>query len=167
MARVDPLLLVVAGGVAGELEDLGGEVLHDGGQIDGGACSHTLGVVTGAEKTVDSSNGELEPGTGRAGLGLGAGFASLSTSRHDALESRRVSLEHLFGEREMIWMTVPPKAPLFIPPPFTAFGSKPERIVSRLTNQIALEYPDVRGFGIVIPPHSKSDWSVPKRSALE
>ena len=83
VAGVDPLLLVVAGGVAGQLKDLGCKVLHHGGQVDRGASPHALGVVSKAEETVDSADGELEPGTGRAALGLGAGFASLSTSRHD------------------------------------------------------------------------------------
>ena len=34
MTRRDPGLLVVAGGVTGELENLGGEVLEDGGEVD-------------------------------------------------------------------------------------------------------------------------------------
>ena len=46
----DPGLLVVPGSVAGELEDLGGEVLHDGGQVDRGSGSNPLGVVSLAEK---------------------------------------------------------------------------------------------------------------------
>ena len=46
----DPGLLVVPGSVAGELEDLGGEILHHGGQVDRGSGSHSLGVVTLAEK---------------------------------------------------------------------------------------------------------------------
>ena len=35
VAGDDAGLLVVAGGVAGELEDLGAEVLEDGGEVDG------------------------------------------------------------------------------------------------------------------------------------
>ena len=46
----DPGLLVVPGSVAGQLEDLGGEILHDGGQVDRGASANPLGVVTLAEK---------------------------------------------------------------------------------------------------------------------
>ena len=42
----DPGLLVVPGSVAGQLEDLGRQVLHDGGQVDGGSCTHSLGVIT-------------------------------------------------------------------------------------------------------------------------
>ena len=45
----DPSLLVVPGGVAGQLEDLGGEVLHDGSHVDGGAGAHALGVVALSE----------------------------------------------------------------------------------------------------------------------
>ena len=41
----DARLLVVAHGVAAQLEDLGGQVLHHGGHADGGAGSHPLGVV--------------------------------------------------------------------------------------------------------------------------
>ena len=46
----DPGLLVVPGSVAGELEDLGSEILHDGGQVDRGSGSNPLGVVSLAEK---------------------------------------------------------------------------------------------------------------------
>ena len=48
--RDDPGLLVVPGCVPGQLEDLGSEVLHDGGKVDGGAGTHPLGVVPLAEK---------------------------------------------------------------------------------------------------------------------
>ena len=41
----DARLLVVPGGVPGELEDLRGEVLHHGGHVDGSAGAHPLGVV--------------------------------------------------------------------------------------------------------------------------
>ena len=82
MPGVDPLLLVVTGGVAGQLEDLSGEVLHDGSEVDWGTSSYTLGVVSLAEKTVNTSNWELKSCTSRSGLGLGTGLASFSTSRH-------------------------------------------------------------------------------------
>ena len=87
MARVDPLFLVVAGSVAGQLEDLSGEILHDGCQVDGGACSHSLGVVALSEETVDSADWELKTGAGGSALGLGAGFTSFATSRHVDEES--------------------------------------------------------------------------------
>ena len=83
MARVDPLLLVVASGVAGQLEDLCREVLHHGCQVDGRTGPDTLGVVALAEETVDTADGELEPSAGGTALGFGTGLASLSTARHD------------------------------------------------------------------------------------
>ena len=42
----DAGLLVVPGGVPGQLEDLGGEVLHDSGHVDRGPRAHPLGVVS-------------------------------------------------------------------------------------------------------------------------
>jgi hypothetical protein len=61
----DTGLLVVTGGVSSQLEDLSSEVLEDGGQVDGGTSSDTLGVVSLAKKTVDTSDGEGETGLGR------------------------------------------------------------------------------------------------------
>ena len=90
MAGVDPLLLVVTGGVASQLEDLSGEVLHHCSQVDWGAGSDSLGVVSPAEKTVDSANWELESSTGRTTLGLGTGLSSLSTSRHSFVDEVEV-----------------------------------------------------------------------------
>merc|ERR1712186_83167 len=78
----DPGLLVVTGSVTSQLEDLSGEVLHDGGQIDGGTSTNTGGVVTLAEETVNTSHGELETSTAGPGLCLSLDLASLATSRH-------------------------------------------------------------------------------------
>ena len=44
VAGHDAGLLVVARGVAGELEDLGAEVLEDGGEVDTGANTDTARV---------------------------------------------------------------------------------------------------------------------------
>ena len=83
MAGDDSRLLVVAGGVACQLEHFGGQVFHDGGQVHGGTCSDALGVVTLAEQTVDTTDWELKSGTGRAGLALSLRLATFSTTRHD------------------------------------------------------------------------------------
>ena len=54
MAGCDPLHLEVLGGVAGQLEDLGGEVLQDGGAVDGGGGSDTTcGETATLQVTVD------------------------------------------------------------------------------------------------------------------
>ena len=64
MTGDDPGLLVVTGGVASELEDLSCEVLHDSCQVHGGSGTDALGIVSLAEKTVDTSNGELKTSSG-------------------------------------------------------------------------------------------------------
>jgi hypothetical protein len=58
------LLLVITGGVTSEFENLGGEVLEDGGEVDGCTGTDTLGVVALLEETVDTTDGELETGCG-------------------------------------------------------------------------------------------------------
>jgi hypothetical protein len=62
----DALLLVVAGGVACELEDLGSEVLEDCGEVHWGTSTDASGVAAGAEVAVDATNRELEAGLGGA-----------------------------------------------------------------------------------------------------
>ena len=68
MAGDDAGLLVVAGSVAGQLEDLGSQVLEDGGEVDRGASTNTLGVVSLAEKTVDTTDWECETSLGRTAV---------------------------------------------------------------------------------------------------
>ena len=80
MARVDPLLLVVTGGVAGQLEDLSSEVFHHGRQVDWSTSTDSLSVVTSAKETMNTADGELESSTTGARLGLGTSFAAFSTS---------------------------------------------------------------------------------------
>ncbi|CAN7989099.1 unnamed protein product, partial [Ixodes hexagonus] len=85
----DTRLLVVPGGVPGQFEHLGGQVLEDGGQVDGGAGADALAVVALAQKTVDAAYRELQTGTRRAGLALGLRLASFAATRHvhdDALQ---------------------------------------------------------------------------------
>ena len=59
----DSGLLVVLGGVAGQFQHLGGQVLEDGCQVDGSTGTHSLGVVGVSEETADSADGELETGS--------------------------------------------------------------------------------------------------------
>ncbi len=60
MTGDDTRLLVVASGVASQLEDFSGQVLEDGSEVDGSAGTDTLGVVALAEETVDTADGERE-----------------------------------------------------------------------------------------------------------
>lgn len=64
MTGDDTRLLVVAGGVASQLEDLSSEVLQDGGEVDGSTGTDTLSVVALAEQTVNTADGEGETGLG-------------------------------------------------------------------------------------------------------
>ena len=72
VAGHDAVLLVVAGGVAGELKDLGAQVLEDGGGVDGGTGTDGLGVAALLDVAGDTAHGELEAGLGAAGDGLAA-----------------------------------------------------------------------------------------------
>ena len=74
VAGDDAGLLVVASGVSGQLENLSGQVLDDGGEVDGGASSDAASVASLLEEAVDASNGELQ--TGLLGAGLRGGFLS-------------------------------------------------------------------------------------------
>ena len=64
MTGNDSGLLVVTGGVACQFQDFGGQVLQNGGQVHGGAGSHSLGVVPLPQQTVDTTHGELKSRTG-------------------------------------------------------------------------------------------------------
>jgi len=83
VAGDDSALLVVAGSVASQLENLSGQVLHDGSQVDWGTGAYSLGVVSFPQVSVDTAHGELETGTAGAGLALSLRFSSFATSRHD------------------------------------------------------------------------------------
>ena len=56
----DPGLLVVAGGISSELEDLSGEVLEDGSEVDTSGGGYTVGVSSLLDVPPDTSDGELK-----------------------------------------------------------------------------------------------------------
>jgi len=64
MTRDDTGLLVITGGVTSQFEDFGSQILEDGGEVDGSTGTDTLSVVTLAEKTVDTTDGESETSFG-------------------------------------------------------------------------------------------------------
>ena len=79
----DSRLLVVTGGVACQFEYLSSQVFQNGCQVDWGSGSNALGVVAFPQEPVDSSHGELETSTRRAGLGFALNFSSFAAARHD------------------------------------------------------------------------------------
>ena len=78
VAGHDAGLLVVAGRVAGELEDLGGEVLEDGGEVHGGTGTDAGGVLARLEVARDAADGELEARLGGAAHSLLSGLSFTS-----------------------------------------------------------------------------------------
>ena len=75
-------LLVITCGVASKFEDLGTEVLKDGGEVYGGTCTHTSGVLSLTEVTTDTTYRKLQTSLGRSGGALLFSAASFSFSRH-------------------------------------------------------------------------------------
>ena len=82
----DSLLAVVSGSVAGQLEDLGAQVLEHGGQVHGGATADSVGESAESQVSANSTDGECETSSGTSGLGLAlsasASFA-FTFSGHD------------------------------------------------------------------------------------
>ena len=72
VSGVDSGLLVVPGGVASQLDHLGGEVLEHGGQVDWSASADSISPVAVAKHSVHSADGERQSSAGGAAL-----FASL------------------------------------------------------------------------------------------
>jgi len=73
VAGDDSGLLVIAGGVSSQLQDLSSQVLENGGQVDGRAGSHASGVLASLQEPGDTADRELEPGLGGPADGLLAG----------------------------------------------------------------------------------------------
>jgi hypothetical protein len=93
VAGHDTALLVVAGSVPSELQDLGAEVLEDGRKVYRGTGTHTGSVLALTKVTADTTDGKLKTSLGRrsGGLLLAAAALALSSScccsfsRHDCL----------------------------------------------------------------------------------
>lgn len=64
MAGDDTGLLVVASGVASQLENFSCEILENGSQVDGSTGTDTLSVVALAEQTVHTTDRECQTGLG-------------------------------------------------------------------------------------------------------
>lgn len=62
MSWDDPGLLVVAGSVSCQFEDLCCKILHDGCQINWCPCSDTITIVALSQETMDTTDWELESG---------------------------------------------------------------------------------------------------------
>lgn len=67
----DSSLLHLLSSVAGKLEDLSGEVLEDGSEVDRSAFANSGGVSTFLKESGDSSDGEVKTSLLGSGLLLG------------------------------------------------------------------------------------------------
>ena len=85
VARDDTDLLVVTSGVPSQLKDLSSQILENGSEVNGGTSSDTTSVAARLQLGVNTSNGELESCTSRAGGGGNSSLLSASSflSRHD------------------------------------------------------------------------------------
>ena len=82
VAGHDAGLLVVAGSVAGQLQDLGCQVLQHGCQVHGGAGAHTAGILALLQVAGDAAHGELQPCLAGSAHRLLAGSLALAAARH-------------------------------------------------------------------------------------
>ena len=82
MSWDDSGLLVVSGGVSGQFENFSAEVFEDGGEVDWGTGSDSLGVVALSEHSVDSTDGELEASSDGSRLCLRFCFSAFAFSGH-------------------------------------------------------------------------------------
>jgi hypothetical protein len=85
VAGHDARALGVARGIAGQLQELGAQVLHHTGQVHGGTAGHTGRVAAAPQITRHTAHRERESRTAGAALrlaSLGLSTSSLSFARH-------------------------------------------------------------------------------------
>jgi len=77
-------LLVITSGIASQLENFGGKILQHSSKVNRSASTDTLSVVSFAQKTMNTANGERQAGLRRARLGAlaAASFPSRFSSSH-------------------------------------------------------------------------------------
>jgi len=89
MSWDDTGLAVITGGVTGQFEDFGSEVLEDGGEVNWSSSTNTLSVVALSQETMDTSNWESKTGLSGTSLRLLA-RAGLSTGRFSSSHFERL-----------------------------------------------------------------------------
>ena len=86
VTRGDTLHLKILASITSKLQDLGGQVLHDGRSVHGGGSTNTLlRVDASLQETVNTTDRELQTST--AGARLGGTFGSGSLSSLSSLSS--------------------------------------------------------------------------------
>merc|ERR1711879_716970 len=64
MSRDNSGLFVISGSISRQFQNFSGEIFENSSQVDWCTSSDTFSVVSFAEKTMDTSNWELETGSG-------------------------------------------------------------------------------------------------------
>jgi hypothetical protein len=70
MTGDDTGLLVIAGGVSSQLQDFGGEVLEDSGEVDRSTGTNPLGIIALPQETVNTTDWECKTSLGGTALRL-------------------------------------------------------------------------------------------------
>ena len=70
------VLLVVLGGIACQLKDLGSQVLKNRGKVDGGSASNALGVSALPQEAANTADWELKTSLGASGHRFSRGLSS-------------------------------------------------------------------------------------------
>ena len=76
----DSGLLVVSGGVTGKFQDLSAQVFENGGEVDSGSDSGSLGVSTLLQVSSNSGDWELKTGLGGGAYALSRTSSTLTLS---------------------------------------------------------------------------------------
>lgn len=74
--------LVVSGGVAGQFQYFGSQILHNCGQIDGRSGSYAFGIITFAQESMDTADRKLQSGATGTRLRLPLNLAAFASTRH-------------------------------------------------------------------------------------
>ncbi|GBP55097.1 hypothetical protein EVAR_46394_1 [Eumeta japonica] len=82
MSSDNPSLLIVARRVSGQLLQLGCEMLHNGGQVDGSTGADALRIVTLAQQPMNTADGEWKTGLIQTRLRLSLHFTIFTTAGH-------------------------------------------------------------------------------------
>jgi len=103
VAGSDAGALVVAGSVAGKLQNLGGKVLHHSSEVDGGTATNAGGIAALAQEPRDTANRELKTSAGRTRLRhanrLSFCAATFSFSRHNSNDRKGKPKSNLLSRK--------------------------------------------------------------------
>merc|ERR1719369_531790 len=87
MAWNYPGFLVIPGCISSKLKYFSRQIFHHSCHVDGRSSPNPLSIVPLPQKSMNSTNGKLQPCTARTRFSLALYFASFTTPRHISLRS--------------------------------------------------------------------------------